>query len=135
MSIPALLLAFAVALATPRAAASEFKDFGAAVDRADAQYRIALRTLETAGREQTAAEVRMFRQTWQDIIDRYETSRPAEFEGDDFNAATFTEIDVRLVGALIVIDIGSREAAREALKPIGDTLAQLRERTVPRGAQ
>jgi hypothetical protein len=32
---------------------------------------------------------------------------------------------------LIVIDIGSRDAARSALAPIGETLAKLRERTTP----
>ena len=42
------------------------------------------------------------------------------------------QIDMAVVGALIVIDIGSREAARAALTPIGDTLAKLRERATPR---
>jgi hypothetical protein len=88
-----------------------------------------LRTLETAGREQTAGEVRLFRQEWQGLADRLDRARPAEFDGDDFYARTVTEVDMQLVAALIVIDIGSRDAAREALAPIGATLAELRERT------
>ena len=39
---------------------------------------------------------------------------------------------MRLVGALIVIDIGSRDAARAALAPIGERLAKLRERVEQR---
>jgi hypothetical protein len=41
------------------------------------------------------------------------------------------DVDVRVLGALIVIDIGSRDAAREALKPIGATLEQLWKRAAP----
>ena len=130
-SLRAVLAVLALVLAVP-AAADDLKTFGMAVERAAAQYHMVLRTLETSGRDQTAAEVRLFRQAWQDLIGRFEANRPTELEGDDFYAITFTEIDVRLVAALIVIDIGSRDAAREALKPIGETLARLRERTEPR---
>jgi hypothetical protein len=41
------------------------------------------------------------------------------------------QIDMSIVGALIVISIGSREAARDALAPIGDTLASLRRQPRP----
>jgi hypothetical protein len=36
------------------------------------------------------------------------------------------QIDVRLVGTLLVIDVGSRDAARRSLAPLADTLATLR---------
>jgi hypothetical protein len=103
-----------------------------ALERAAAQYHHALRTLETAGRDETAAEVRLFRRAWQTVIDRLDNHRPAEFEGDEFFAMTMTEIDAQLVGAMIVIDIGGRDAARTALAPIGETLEKLRERTEKR---
>ena len=45
--------------------------------------------------------------------------------------ATFMQVDARIVGALIVIDIGSREAARDALAPIAETLAALSARSAP----
>ena len=53
----------ALILAPPRlpAGADDLADFAVAVERAELQYRIALRTLESAGRDQTAAEVRLFR--------------------------------------------------------------------------
>jgi hypothetical protein len=40
------------------------------------QYRLALRTLESSSREQTAAEVRMFREACQDVIARLDSNRP-----------------------------------------------------------
>ena len=116
----------------PAAAAdSDLEQFVAALEQAQLQYQIVLRTLEKSGREQTAAEVRLFRQAWQQVINRLDKNRPEQFGTDESYAAIMTQIDARVVGALIVIDIGSREAARSALAPIGDTLAKLRERATP----
>jgi hypothetical protein len=105
--------------------------FDGAVARAAMQYRIVMRTLETGGREQTEAEVSLFREAWGDIIERFGKDRPSAFADDETYASTLLDIDVRLLGALLVINIGSREAAREALKPIGETLARLQERAAP----
>jgi hypothetical protein len=122
-----LLLALILASAPP-ARADDLADFADAVERAELQYRIALRTLESSGREQTAAEVRLFREALQDAIARLEEPRSPKPESGDSYAGTMLQIDMAIVGALIIIDIGSREAARAALTPIGERLAQLRER-------
>ena len=125
----ALILAAAPLPAT--AVDSDLDQFVAALEQAQLQYQIVLRTLEKSGREQTAAEVRLFRQAWQQVINRLDKNRPEQFGTDQSYAAIMTQIDASVVGALIVIDIGSREAARSALAPIGDTLAKLRERATP----
>jgi hypothetical protein len=127
-----LLLAVILAASPVVAGADDLADFTAAVERAELQYRIALRTLESAGRDETATEVRLFHEAWQDVIARLDNHRPAQFEGDASYAATMTQVDAALVGILIVIDIGSRDAARAALMPLGETLAKLRERAAPR---
>jgi hypothetical protein len=127
-----ILLALILATAPLSAGADDLKEFAVAVERAELQYRIALRTLESSGRDETAAEVRLFREALQDVIARLDSNRPAESEGNEPHAATMMQIDMAVVGALIVIDIGSREAARAALTPIGETLAKLRERAAPR---
>lgn len=126
-----LLLAVILAASPAVASADDLADFTAALERAEWQYRVALRTLELAGRDETAAEVRLFRETWQDVIARLDSHRPVQFEGEESYAATMTEVDAALVGVMIVIDIGSREAARAALAPVGQTLATLRERVTP----
>jgi hypothetical protein len=123
-----ILLALILATALLPAAADDLDEFAVAVERAELQYRMALRTLESSGRDETAAEVALFREAWQEVIARLDSHRPAEFEGDDSYAVTMTEVDAALVGVMIVIDIGSREGARAALAPIGEKLAKLRDR-------
>ena len=48
----------------------ELADFQEAVALASAQYRVAMTTLETRGREETSTAVQRFRQAWQIVIDR-----------------------------------------------------------------
>jgi hypothetical protein len=127
-----LLLAMILAASPVVAGADDLTDFTAAVERAELQYRVALRTLESACRDETAAEVRLFREALQDAISRLKEHRPPKSESDDSYAGTMLQIDLAIVGVLIVIDIGSREAARAALTPIGERLAKLRERVDPR---
>ena len=128
-----LLLAVILAASPVVAGADDLTDFSAAVERAELQYRIALRTLESAGRDETAAEVRLFREALQDAIARLDDEQHSpKSESDDSYAGTMLQIDMAIIGVLIVIDIGSREAARVALTPIGERLAKLRDRVDPR---
>ncbi len=110
------------------AGADDRVEFRAAVEQAAARYRVAMHTLETRTREETSAEVARFRAAWQVVIDRLKSDRP----DDEEQAALLFQADSRIVGAMIVIDIGSREAARDALAPIAETLGQLRARAAPR---
>lgn len=125
------LLALVLTWQALPAAADELADFHAAVELAASEYHAALHTLDTRGREETAAAVSRFRQSWQVVIDRYADHRPEALADDQTLAATFMQVDARIVGALIVIDIGSREAARGALGPIAETLAGLSARSAP----
>ena len=43
----------------------------------------------------------------------------------------FMLVDTRLVGVLLVVDMGNREAARDALAPIQETLSRLSARSAP----
>jgi hypothetical protein len=38
----------------------------------------------------------------------------------------FMQVEVRLIGTLLVIEMGSRDGARQSLAPLADTLAKLR---------
>jgi Spy/CpxP family protein refolding chaperone len=127
----ATLLALFLAAATAPVAANDPADIAVALERAERQYRIVMRTMETAGRDQTASEVHLLREAWQQVIAQFDAGRSEPAEPDD-DAVSLTQVDAALVGALIVIDIGSRDAARAALTPLGETLAKLRLRTNPR---
>jgi hypothetical protein len=111
--------------------ADELMAFHAAVEQALAEYRAAMATLETQGQEETKAAVNRLRQTWQSINDRFGPSRPAAFADDEQYSAMFLLVDTRLIGVLLVIDLGNRNAAREGLAPIEATLSRLSTRSAP----
>jgi hypothetical protein len=109
----------------------ELADFHAAVEQATVDYRVAMTILETRSQQETAAAVQRFRQTWQAINERFGKPRPAPFADDEQYPTMFMQVDVRLVGVLLTIDMGNREAARDGLAPIQETLAQLSARSAP----
>ena len=106
------------------AGADERADFQAAFKLAAAQYQIALKTLETRGREETSAEVSRLREALQAVIQQFDANRAALRADQDY-AGLLMQLDVSIVGVLLVIDFGSREAARAALTPIGQSLSEL----------
>jgi hypothetical protein len=108
-------------------------DFRAALAAATAQYRIAMSTLEHNGQEQTAAEVRRFREAWQAVIDRAGSNRPAVYATTEQFFGVLMQIDTRIVGTLLVIDIGNRDAARDALAPIEEILLRMQDGAAPPG--
>jgi hypothetical protein len=108
----------------------EVADFHAAVEQAAADYRVAMATLETRSQQETAAAVQRLRRVWQAINERFGKHRPAPFADEQY-PTMFMQVDVRLVGVLLTIDMGNREAARDGLAPIQETLAQLSARSAP----
>ena len=122
-------IAFAALTAT--SAYGDEGDFHSAVERAMAQHRIAMKVLETRSQAETAAEVHELRAAWQAIGERFAAERPAAFADDPDYPGLFMQVDMSFVGLLLVIDLGNRDAAREALLSIGQTLARLSERSAP----
>jgi hypothetical protein len=113
------------------AGADERSEFEAAFKLASMQYQIALKTLETRGREETATEVHRLREAFQALIQQFDTNRGALGLDPDY-AGTLLQLDVSIVGVMLVIDFGSREAARDALTPIGQRLNELGARAALR---
>jgi hypothetical protein len=113
------------------AGADERSELEAAFRLASAQYQVALKTLETRGREETAAEVHRLRAAFQAVIQQVDAKRAALGLDPDYDGMLL-QLDVSMVGVMLVIDFGSREAARDALTPIGRTLAELQARAALR---
>jgi hypothetical protein len=111
--------------------ADDLADFHAAVTQASEQYRVAMETLETQSQAETAAAVQRFRASWHAISDRFGKSRPEPFVGDEQYGTMFMLIDTRVIGVLLAIDLGSRDAARSGLAPIRETLSDLSTRSAP----
>jgi hypothetical protein len=126
-----VLAAFLVLALSLSVRSDELADFHAAVEQAAAEHRVAMETLETQGQQETAAAVQQLRRTWQDINVRFVRYPPAPFANDVKFPTMFMLIDTQLVGVLLVIDMGNRDAARNGLAPVGETLAQLSARSAP----
>ena len=125
----ATLFVFALSLSVR---SDELAEFHAAVELAAAEHRAAMDTLETSSQQETAAAVQRFRRTWQALNERFTGKhRPAPFADDEQYPTMFMQVDVRLVGVLLTIDMGNRDAARSGLAPIQETLAQLSVRSAP----
>ena len=124
----AMLLAILLAAAAGSAAAQPVapETFAGAWQETSAEYQATLRTLETQGRDETAAAVHRLRQSCQQLADRFVCDPPPHLAGDPDWPADFMQIDVRLVGALLVIEMGSQDGARRSLAPLAETLARLR---------
>jgi hypothetical protein len=128
----AVVLVAALLVQWPIAAgADERNELAAAFKLASAQYQVALKTLETRGREETAAEVSRLREAFHAVMEQI-NANGAAFPADPDLAGSLMQLDVSIVGVLLVIDFGSREAAREALLPVGQSLSELRARAAPR---
>jgi hypothetical protein len=126
----ALAALVVLALSVP-GQADQLADFHAAVTQASEQYRIAMETLETQGQAETAAAVQRFRASWHAISDQFGKNRPAPFVGDEQYGTMFMLVDTRVIGVLLAIDLGSRDAARDGMAPIRETLADLSARSAP----
>jgi hypothetical protein len=127
----ALAAVFVFALSFSVVRSDELADFHAAVEQATVDFRAARATLETSSQAETAAAVNRFRQAWQSLNERFGQHRPAAFADDQDFVTTFMLVDMRLIGVLLTIDMGNRDAAREGLAPIEQTLAELRARSMP----
>jgi hypothetical protein len=124
-----LITALLVQWPISAAGADERAELEAAFKLASAQYQVALKTLETRGREETSAEVGRLRETFQAVIQHFDANRAALGLDQDY-AGMLMQLDVSIVGVMLVIDFGSREAARDALTAIGASLAELGARAV-----
>jgi hypothetical protein len=113
---------------THRAGADDGAEFHAAVARAALHYHAALDRLRAQDAEGTTAELNRMRAAWQVLVDRFGATRPEVFAADGGYATILTDVDARIVAALIVIGIGRPAAARDALAPVGDMLLRLRVR-------
>jgi hypothetical protein len=123
MLLAAMLVAAAGGVAAQPGASATF---ARAWQETSTEYQATLRTLETQGRDETAAAVHRLRQSFQQLAERFVVDRPPHLAVDPEWPAEFMQIDVRLVGALLVIEMGSRDGARRSLAPLADTLAKLR---------
>jgi hypothetical protein len=74
--------------------------------------------------------VHRLRASWQAIGERFAGNRPAAFADDESFGTMFMQVEMSLVGVLLIIDLGNRDGARAALTGVGETLARLSSRSI-----
>jgi len=127
-TIRRVAIAASVLLLAGMAHAGELANFNGAVAAAYAHYRGAISYLRTGNVALAAFELDDMAAKWRDVTANYSDATPDAFADETAWAPTLRSIGTRIDQALAAIDAGQVEAALEAIAPIRDELADLRER-------
>jgi len=121
----ALLLVGLVA-APCSALADDLADFNAAVERAAAHNRVALGYLRTQGTELASVELERMKDAWGELTSRFGANPPAVLKDNRLYTETLVDVPTRIVTAMIMLDMGRDDIARNSLQAIRLSLSNLR---------
>jgi hypothetical protein len=123
----ALAVLLAGPAAAPRAAlADDMADFNAAVERAAAHNRVALGYLRTQSTELAQLELDRMKDAWGELTGRFGMNPPAAFKDNQLYVDTLVDVPTRIVAALIMLEMGRDDIARNSLQTIRLSLSKLR---------
>ncbi len=111
------------------AAAGELADFHAAIGGAEAHFRVAATYLRTGNVDLAAIELEDMTDKWAALTARFADTPPDAYDGNPAYAAALAETAKRIDDALVAIDSGNGEAARDILLPIRAVLSDMRRRS------
>jgi hypothetical protein len=117
--------ALALLLAGP-AFADDLADFNAAVERAAAHNRVALGYLRTQSVELAQVELDHMKDAWGELTGRFGMTPPAAFKDSRLYTETLVDVPTRIVTALIMLEMGRDDIARNSLQAIRLSLSNLR---------
>lgn len=120
------ILAFAVALLVGKAAADDLADFNAAVEDAAVHNRKALRHLGAGNAGLAVLELERFREAWGALVGKFGPIRPVAFRENQLYVTTFVDVQTRIIGAELVINMGRPDLARTSLTAIRKELSEMR---------
>jgi hypothetical protein len=130
MSMPfwvALVACLALLLSCSVTRADDLADFNAAVESVSAHNRVAIGYLRTGNADLASLELDRLRDSWSRFSERFSGKRPAAFDGNNLYGKLFTAVNVRLVGADIMLKTGRLDAASNALNSVRSDLYDLRQ--------
>jgi hypothetical protein len=114
-------------LAAPRTAlADDLADFNAAVERAAAHNRVALGYLRTRSVELAQVELDRMKDAWGELTGRFGMTPPTVFKDNRLYTETLVDVPTRIVTALIMLEMGRDDIARNSLQAIRLSLSNLR---------
>ncbi|MBC8338319.1 MAG: hypothetical protein ISR51_06000 [Rhodospirillales bacterium] len=113
---------------TPPAFGAPVHEFNKAVATAYGFYREAVFLLRAGNAQVASLELEEMADQWKDIAERFGTKPPDTFSDDVSFKKTLDDIGKRISKGLKAAIKGDAKAARKALAPIRNTLADLRRR-------
>jgi len=123
----ALVACLALLLSCSVTRADDLADFNAAVESVSAHNRVAIGYLRTGNADLASLELDRLRDSWSRFSERFSGKRPAAFDGNNLYGKLFTAVNVRLVGADIMLKTGRLDAASNALNSVRSDLYDLRQ--------
>jgi hypothetical protein len=120
------LLLVGLAAAPCCAFADDLADFNAAVERAAAHNRVALGYLRTQGTEPASVELERMKDAWGELTGRFGANPPAALKDNRLYTETLVDVPTRIVTAMIMLDMGRDDIARNSLQAIRLSLSNLR---------
>jgi hypothetical protein len=117
------MAALALALLAAPAHADDLDDFNRAVEAAMSHHRVALGYLRTENVDLAVLELEAMREAWAKVS---ALPRPAVYRDNPRFTETMLDVNVRVVGVFLVLDMGRLDVARASLNTIRHSLAALR---------
>jgi hypothetical protein len=117
------LAALAVAVLAAPAQADDLDDFNRAVEAAMSHHRVALGYLRTENVDLAMLELEAMREAWGKAS---ALPRPAIYRDNPRFTETMLDVNVRIVGVFLVLDMGRIDVARASLSTIRHSLAAMR---------
>jgi len=113
----------ALLLAGAPARADDLADFNAAVEATMVHRRALDRHLRNGDRDDAMLELDGMRAAWSKVAT---LPRPTAFKSTERYTETMLDISARMVGMVLVLNLGRPDVARETLDAIRDALSRLR---------
>jgi hypothetical protein len=118
-----------IVLAVAPAIADDLADFNAAVERAAARNRVALGYLRTDSVDLAVIELERMQQAWGALMQRFGKNPPAALRDNPLFTEILVDVPTRIVGTLLVLDMGRTDVARASLQAIRERLSAMRKRS------
>jgi hypothetical protein len=117
------LAGLALALLAAPARADDLDDFNRAIEAAMSHHRVALGYLRTENVDLAVLELEAMREAWAKAS---ALPRPAIYRDNPRFTETMLDVNVRVVGVFLVLDMGRIDVARASLQTIRQSLAAMR---------
>lgn len=122
------LMSLALVLASSVAFAGQFADFETGLRQTYASYRMALFATNSGDKEKTEKAVNQFDRNWGDMVSRYGSNPPPQYQDDPEWSATLIAVSGAIAKARGLAGDGQLAHAHEVLEHIRGAIGGLHER-------